>query len=50
MSFDPMTDLVADFIISWSLNIAVLAGAWWVMLRCLEQLHKVWHLYKEEEK
>ena len=43
-------DPITDFIVLWSLNIAMLAGAWWVFLRFLEQAIKVWRLAKEEEK
>ena len=43
-------DPVTDFIILWSLNLAMLSGALWVMLRFLEQAIKVWRLVNEEEK
>jgi hypothetical protein len=42
-------DPITDFIVLWSLNIAMLSGAFWVMLRFLEQLHKVWHLCDEDD-
>lgn len=41
-------DPVTDFIYAWSLNLAMLTGALWVMLRFLEQAIKVWRLTKAE--
>jgi len=46
MAFDPLSELIIVF----SLNVALIAGCYWVLLRFLEQSIKVWRLYKEEEK
>lgn len=40
---------IADLIFDWSLNVAVLAGALWVLLRFLEQAIKVWRLLEEDD-
>jgi len=45
MAFDPLT----DYILTFFMNMALIAGCFWVLLRFLEQCIKVWHLYKEEE-
>lgn len=46
MAFDPLTDAIIVF----SLNVALIAGCFWVLLRFVEQALKVWRLTKEEEK
>lgn len=42
-------DWVTDLIILWSLNVAMLSGALWVLLRFLEQALKVWRLLNEDD-
>ena len=45
MAFDLLTDAIMVF----SLNVALISGCFWVLLRFLEQGIKVWRLYKEED-
>ena len=46
MAFDPLSEVIIVF----SLNVALIAGCFWVLLRFVEQCFKVWRLTKEEEK
>lgn len=46
MAFDPLSEVIIVF----SLNTALIAGCFWVVLRFVEQVIKVWRLTNEEEK